>query len=227
MQQGSYNQGQNDGSNDNKAALVSSTFGPNVPLESIEDNESQLVKIVEGLPEVEKQPSIQTLEGSKTASTVREEQQTVDELEKMADEMAKELNGIVAHLRESGGDTEKLSEIEKQIELIIQTASRRKIDVRGMEETLENRYTSQKNSNGEDICSSEKFVEEKDEEIDTSPKNALFYIHTCMGGDICKEAHNNKVSLLDESKQRDIDEEIDYINEIDKKIKEIEERRKK
>ena len=200
-------------------------FDAIVATENLEDNTSILTKTAENLPEVEKGPavsmSVQSGEAyatsiSENASVVRDEK-SIDELERIADQLSKELEAIIASLKGEEIAIEKLVEVEKQIESIGKTARSYSKTNRSMEQTLESRYTGKSMEND--------LVDNKEEfKIDTSPKNAVTYIQSCIDDGMTKQVFN-KVHIMD--KQHDISEEIDYLHEIDRKIQEIEQRRKK
>lgn len=200
-------------------------FDAIVATENLEDNTSILTKTAENLPEVEKGPavsmSVQSGEAyatsvSQNASVVRNEK-NIDELERIADQLSKELEVIIASLKGEEIAIEKLVEVEKQIESIGKTARSYSKTNRSMEQTLESRYTGKSMEND--------LVDNKEEfKIDTSPKNAVTYIQSCIDDGMTKQVFN-KVHIMD--KQHDISEEIDYLHEIDRKIQEIEQRRKK
>ena len=65
--------------------------------------------------------------------------------------------------------------------------------------------------------------EEKAAIADTSPKNAINYIQNCMSDKDIKQAFNGSTVMHNEY---DISEEIDYLNEMERRIQDIEQRRK-
>ena len=201
-------------------------FDAIVATEGLEDNTSTLTKQAENLPEVEKAPAVSTSvksgEGYATsinqeASVVRKEQ-NMDEMERIADELAQELENIIAKLKGEGIATEKLLEVEKQIEAIGNTARSY-----SMEQTLENRYTSQQARESDENIEDNLVNHEEKVIGDTSPKNAITYIKGCMSTGDTKQAFS-KLPIADN--ECDISEEIDYLSEMDRKIQEIEQRRK-
>ena len=202
-------------------------FDTIVATESLEDNTSTLTKNAENLPEVEKGPAVSMSVKSgeayiasvnQEASVVRKEQ-NMDKMERMADQLAKELEDIIAKLKGEGIATEKLLEVEKQIEAIGNAARSY-----NMEQTLENRYIAQQSRERDENI--EKHLannEEKAAIADTSPKNAINYIQNCMSDKDIKQAFNGSTVMHNEY---DISEEIDYLNEMERRIQDIEQRRK-
>ncbi len=201
-------------------------FDAIVATEGLEDNTSTLTKQAENLPEVEKAPAVSTSvksgEGYATsinegASVVRKGQ-NMDEMERIADELAQELEDIIAKLKGEGTATEKLLEVEKQIEAIGNTARSY-----NMEQTLENRYTSQQTRESNENIEDNLANHEEKVIGDTSPKNAITYIKSCMSTGDTKQVFS-KSPITDN--ECDISEEIDYLSEMERKIQEIEQRRK-
>lgn len=201
-------------------------FAEIVATEKLEDNTSILTKQAENLSEVEKAPAVSmsvksgepyATSTSHNASVVRDEK-NMDEMERVAEQLAKELENIIAHLKSEGIATEKLLEVEKQIEAIGNTARSY-----NMEQTLENRYTSQQSRESDENIEDNLVNHEEKVIEDTSPKNAITYIKSCMTTGGTKQVFG-KAPIADN--ECDISEEIDYLGEMERKIQEIEQRRK-
>ena len=195
-------------------------FDEIVATEKLEDNTSILTKQAENLPEVEKAPAVSmsvksgepyATSTSHNASVVRDEK-NMDEMERVAEQLAKELENIIAHLKSEGIATEKLLEVEKQIEAIGNTARSY-----NMEQTLENRYTSQQSRESDENIEDNLVNHEEKVIGDTSPKNAITYIKSCMSTGGTKQVFG-KAPIADN--ECDISEEIDYLGEMERKIQE-------
>ncbi|MBP3888294.1 MAG: hypothetical protein J6F30_11740 [Cellulosilyticum sp.] len=212
--------------------------------ESIEDTEAILIKIAQKLQELENNPAI--IKGvnsgipvskgkANPASVVRDDDTPLDDITAKTSE---ELERIIARLKGDQTITNKIKEIEEQLTQIQNQDEEPVSSSRSnIEEKLESIYMEKQLEVQNDSDTRDLIIEaEKNEEIEvgvepemlnTSPRNALTFIKACMKefkekGFLAVE--KNKKSIMGERKS--VQDEVDYISEIDKKIKEIEERRK-
>ena len=124
------------------------------------------------------------------------------------DEVSKELQRIINMLKENQEIKQKTKGIEEQIERMRKLPQTHKFTQKSdLEKTLESRYMAQQ------LTGVETEDELEEESYDTSPKNALNFM-------LLEKQENLVEKIVDEQ------DEIDYIHEIDKKIREIEERRR-
>ena len=228
-----------------KSVLQSST--QTADGEMIEDNESELEKIAQTLQEIENDPAIVkgvesgipiTTGKPVTATTVRDDledtPQSEEDIDTITERTAQELEKIIDKLKEDQTIRSKIQEIERQLVKLHDEEDRASVESKSpIEEKLEARYV-EKQDNDIDSREEREIVEEvedidvlEENSMDTSPRNALTFIHACI-----KEFKEKGLHTLESikkpitNKQEKIQDEVNYINEIDRRIKEIEERRK-
>lgn len=215
--------------------------------QNLEDEESELLKIAEKLKETEKNPGTykytgsgvaQGSTGTPNASIVRDE--TVDEaLEKTS----QELRSIIERLSSNGEVRDKIENLKNEIEKLSELSRSYKEDEKNhLEKTLEERYVAKQRDEQEaesELTAKEEPIAVSQGEISkddsgklsffgTVPREAISFIKNCIEKVIPQENEAQSIKkepILD--KKRSIQEEVDYISEIDKKIQEIEERRKR
>ena len=212
--------------------------------ESIEDNESILIKIAQKLQEVEKEPAIikgvnlgiPLTKGKSTQATIVRDDipQSNEEINAIAEKTAEELERIIARLKADQTINSKIKDIEEELtklhsqndesEIVNKSHIEEKIEARYIEKQVDQTMNEEeRDMENVEVASKEIF----EEDFDTSPRNALNFIKKCIrdfsekGDKLCKAI---KKPLIDSNES--IQEEVDYISEIDRKIKEIEERRK-
>ena len=185
--------------------------------EGTETDELELIKVAQNLQEVEPEPAImkQTYGGTPCATSNLPPASAVRERDKEQtfNRCSKELADIVAKLKMDKELKEKISAIESEIESLTRCQDTSSGNTQSsMEETLERHYTAKQI--------------QQEIPMDSSPKNAVHFIQHCMS-----ESVNDNVDFKcvkePVMKKSDVTlEEVDYISEIDRKIQEIEERRK-
>ena len=229
--------------------ITGNEFEDSMADEDLEDEEAELTKITEKLKNAEKQPVTYSSIKSSTSlassgisnnSVGRDESKTIDEaLEKTS----QELRSIIERLSSNGEVRDKIESLKNEIEKISELSRTYKEDEKPhLEKTLEERYIGRQKAEQEDEQDDrekEISLEVEQEEIDenvtektnlfeTVPREAVTFIKHCIekimpqenGTQNCK-----KEAIVDE--KRSIKEEVDYISEIDRRIQEIEERRKR
>lgn len=185
-------------------------------------------------------PSSVVREDDMSEDTQGYKNEEVDVLEKTS----KELQQIIARLQEDADIKKKILEIEKQIASISQEEQEteqnqemRSYNKANIEKTLEARYVSKqikddtRDNTIDDLeqneVASEMTQADDIKGIDTCPRNALAFIKAFLEKAMPQKSQSNDDVQKDViSSHESIQEEIDYISEIDRKIKEIEERRK-
>ena len=227
-----------------KESIITNKFVNKPPSEGVEYGEPELIKIAKALQNVQEKPEVE--QGTKsgepyasnpeTATVVREDDQDKVDTNQIIEKTSEELKRIIAKLKEDQDIKEKIQEIERQVEMISRLPQSHKLsDKSRIEATLEEHYVSkQKRDADEEIQSStlndieiENIEEEQNIEMDTSPRNAITFIQNYMKENAIKGGGaegTNKKAVLDT--EYSVQEEIDYITEIDRKIQEIESRRK-
>ena len=196
-----------------------------IECERLENIDIDLFKIAAKLQEIGKESNIK--QGKKSDRPLTTSNIPIDESIREGpkpehDEVSRELQRIINMLKENQEVRQKAKGIEEQIEKMRQLPQNHKlVQKSNLEKTLESRYMAQQLMGEEEI--------EKEESSDTSPRNALNFMSTETNGiDIPSIVQQNSEQVEEVEKKENTNslDEIDYIGEIDKKIREIESRRR-
>ena len=173
------------------------------------------------IPSVSENRAKEVKEESEQEKIVEKEEKSegIKETKSEINKIAQELQRIINMLRNDQKIKQKAKGIQEQIEKMRQLPQSHKLTQKSpLEKTIESRYMAQQIDGINQV--------ELDEEIEehTCPKEAVSFILKN-----CKE--DKKESMITEeinedSQERGRQEEINYIKEIDKKIKEIEAKRR-
>ena len=198
-----------------------------IECERLEDIDIDLLKIAEKLQEIGKKPNIK--QGKKsdrplTSSNIPIADSIREEPKPEHDEVSRELQRIINMLKENQEVRQKTKGIEEQIEKMRKLPQNHKLAQKSnLEKTLESRYMAQQ------LTGEEEEELEKEESLDTCPKNALNFISAEAEGieiQSIVQQNSEQVEGFEQKESANFQDEIDYIGEIDKKIREIESRRR-
>ena len=198
-----------------------------IECERLEDIDIDLLKIAEKLQEIGKEPNIK--QGKKsdrplTSSNIPIADSIREDAKPEHDEVSRELQRIINMLKENQEVRQKTKGIEEQIEKMRQLPQNHKlVQKSNLEKTLESRYMAQQ------LTGEEEEELEKEESLDTCPKNALNFISAETEGieiQSIVQQNSEQVEGFEKKESTNFQDEIDYIGEIDKKIREIESRRR-
>ena len=207
---------------------VANKVGNKIEKERMDTVDSELLKIAERLKQIGKQASDKqevNLGDSLNLNDPHEESNVREEDKNNEDAISRELQRIINMLKENQDIKQKTKGIEEQIERMRQLPQTHKLVQKSdIEKTIESRYIAQQlmGENQEDD------IEEED--LDTSPRKALNFMslekQEIVTEETTNQKGNNQMENLEKKENINGQNEIDYIHEIDKKIKEFEARRK-
>ena len=192
----------------------------------IESVDLELRKIAEKLKQIGKKSKKQDVKSETTVdSNDGSEVAKIREVAKNdQDEVSKELQRIINMLKENQEIKQKTKGIEEQIERMRKLPQLHKlIQKSNLEKTLESHYMSKK------LTEEEQEDEVEEGNVDTSPRNALNFMlaekQAATDEEEINSQDNHQIDDFGKKEDTDCQDEIDYIHEIDKKIREIEAKR--
>jgi len=227
-----------------KVPILKNEFEAKLATESIENEDAELIKIAEKLNETEKEPAIQKgvksgipyASNPATATVVRDDEEQLVHTTEIIEKTSEELKRIIAKLKDDKEIKEKILDIEKQVQNIRQSPEEyRATDKSKVEQTLEKNYVSKQRQDTDEREQFEPVINVEDdlkefiqeEEIDTSPKKALAFIKSHLNSNMQEDVNDSEAAeKITLEQQESIQNEIDYIKEIDRRIQDIAERRR-
>ena len=227
-----------------KVPILKNEFEAKLATESIENEDAELIKIAEKLNETEKEPAIQKgvksgipyASNPATATVVRDDEEQLVHTTEIIEKTSEELKRIIAKLKDDKEIKEKILDIEKQVQNIRQSPEEyRATDKSKVEQTLEKNYVSKQRQDTDEREQFEPVINVEDdlkefiqeEEIDTSPKKALAFIKSHLNSNMQEDVNDSEAAeKITLEQQESVQNEIDYIKEIDRRIQDIAERRR-
>ena len=210
---------------DKKAA---NKVGNKIQEERMDAVDFELLKIAERLKQIGKQSSEKqevNLEDSLMSNDTPEDSKVREDNKNNEDEVSKELQRIINMLKENQEIKQKTKGIEEQIERMRRLPQTHKLVQKSdIEKNIESRYMAQQ------LMGEEQEDDIEEEDLDTSPRKALNFMslekQQITTEETINQKSNNQMENLEQEENINGQDEIDYIYEIDKKIREIETKRK-
>ena len=188
----------------------------------------ELLKIAESLKQIGKQSSDKqeaNLGDSLNLNNPHEDSNVREDDKNNEDAVSRELQRIINMLKENQDIKQKTKGIEEQIERMRQLPQTHKLVQKSdIEKTIESRFMAQQ------LMGEKQEDDIEEEDADTSPKKALNFMSLEKQQIVTEETTNQKgntqMENLEKKENINGQDEIDYIHEMDKKIRGFEARRR-